>query len=234
MARQVTLNDNALTTLSNVERELDGYTKGSSDSEDDRIAGYINAGSRMLQEICGRNFYKATNHVERVAGHGDKQLLVHDHVPIDTVNSITYDDGDTTDTIDADDYHVINADEGQIRKINGVWQDTRLTDTIITSHAVAGTAQDIIKVDYDGGFVTQKQVDDGTFPDKTLPSDIEDAIDQYVVMRDAQQGSDQTVDSLSLGEGSVDFITYNGQRVAVPSTFKRIIARETDRSAMLF
>lgn len=220
-----TLADNALTTLDVIASEIDAFTEGESD--DDRVTRYINIASDAFEQHTRRKWYHKEDHEERLAGYGTNRLTVIDHLPIESVASIVYDDGDTQDTIDADDYEVEDGDLGWIRHIGGVWDSTAVQFLDITTERRAGSEAKLWRVTYTGGYVTQKQVDDDPSMERTLPYDVEQAIVEYVKMLWSTKGRDPTVASMKLGDGSVSYANVGGQ--PVPAYYASVVNRYRDR-----
>jgi len=223
----MSLNDNALTRLETVNGEL-GHTTGANTSRDERIEGYINAFSDLFERETGRRWYWVTNHLERVGMTGGRELRVYHHRPIDTVNSIHYDDGQTRTEIQSDQYEVRgerHARRGIIRRIHGAWEDTRVVEMEIQSYHVPGTAEPVYEVDYDGGYVTPEQATNSQSLTRDLPDDIERACIQYAVMQASREGQDPTVESISMDAGSVNF-----RGLPMPRASAQTIIRYEDRS----
>lgn len=224
----MSLDDNALTRLETVNGEL-GYTTGSNTSRDSRIERYINEYSDLFEAVTGRAWYWQTNHVENVGATGRREIRVHDHRPIDTVNSVHFDDGQTRTEIDSGQYEVRgdrHAERGVIRRINGAWEDTRVVETNVQIHRVPGTAEPHYEVDYDGGYVTPEQDANNGGLTRDLPQDIERAAILYAVYRESQEGQDPTVESISMDSGSITFLA--GHRM--PTASARTAHRYRDAS----
>lgn len=208
-------NDSPLTTRGAAEDLIPSYSdSGGSSDADKRIERWIMEGSDTLRSMTGREFHWTTGYVERVAARGEKEIWVTDHVPVDTINSITYDSGNSTSTIDADSYeHIADSkrrDVGTIRRITGMWTSTAQVQDGIVQNLQPGTEERLYKVDYDGGWVTQKQDDDDASLTRDLPHDLEGAVLDYVKMQEARHGQDPAVEKWSAESVSV---TYRGQEV---------------------
>jgi len=200
-----TLNDNALTTIGAVEDVVTDFTSGG--SEDDLVIRYINQVSSMVESALDRKLYRADGHVERTEGYDSPEIFVRDHVPIVTINSVVYDDYEEGGALDSDDYAIGDADTGEIRAVNGIFDSTGYPSTGIVRDVQPGTEQRFWKVDYDGGYVTPKQVDDGAYGTRTLPDDLEWAVLSMVRMMYAETGKNPAVSKISMDDGS---ITYGG------------------------
>ena len=194
---------NAYTTLATVQDEL-GLSSTTS-TEDARLERYINEASDMLESLTNRAFYWRSSHTEYVAAFGGRRLQVYEALPIDTLNSITLDDGVTTTTVDADDYRIEpgRAEEGFIERITGLWESTQSMTEFIEVEP-SGFAYPHYAVDYDGGYITPKQDDDGVGT-RDLPYDLEAAVIAYVSMRWHGQGLDTSVAKKKIGPVSVTY-----------------------------
>lgn len=202
-----------MTTLATALDEL-GLTNDGG-AQDARVERYIMAGSELMSKLCNRNLYRAADHVERVAGAGGVYLVVNDHRPIVSIDSIVWDPRDgTTTTVDSDDYAISDAGAGKIEYVGGAWDSSRVQVQRI-ERTPTGRALPRYKVTYTGGWITPKQDDDGV-GDRDLPYDLEDAVLQYVSMRWSRRGQDASVASKKVGPASV---TYNGH--TVPPAFKQ-------------
>jgi len=94
-----------------------------------------------------------------------------------------------------------------------------------------------VDVTYDGGYVTPKQVDDGTYTDRTLPHQIEEAVIQSVATAYALRGTPRGVESESIGSLSVSFANSVGPTTtvggrAVTQSFADLAQRHRDRSVL--
>lgn len=203
----VQLNENALTTLSRVALELD-ITPGEDADTDTLLKHYINAISDEFQQATGRQFYNKQGHEETAKGYSSDILMVKDHVPIDTITKIEYDDGETTIEIDAEHYEIEDADAGMIRRISGLWKYTGRTEIGARENSLHGTERGLYKVTYDGGFVTPQQAFDDNTLTRDLPSSIEQAVVTRVVQQYRKKGRDLDVISESLGDATVRYAGY--------------------------
>lgn len=221
-----TLNDNALTTLAAIEDELPGFTAGG--GSDDRMIRYVNEVSDLIERAANRRFYYAEAYVERTQGYGDHRLIVKDHLPLASIDTIHWDDGETRDLIESDDYRIADAEAGFIEVVEGRWHDTDVYRWEIERHP---THQDMRwwEVSYTGGWVTPQQDANDPALDRTLPYDLERAALEYVAMRDGQRGRDPTVTSISLDRGSISYAEVDGMQV--PASVKSIVSRYRFRGA---
>jgi len=223
----VALESNALTTLDKVNGEL-GFTTGSDTDRDARIEDYINEVSDLIERGASRRFYWVTGYTERAVSTGINTIRVTDHLPIDTINSITFDDGDTSSTVDSDLYEVAGDEQkdlGIIRRVGAAtWQDTRVTEIEVQAHRVPGSAEPLYEVDYDGGYVTREQADNDPSLTRSLPYDLERAAIDYAIMQQSNKGGDKSVQKISMDDGSITF--FKGMRV--PRSVPRAIHRYTD------
>jgi len=215
----LSLREKDLTDDNGLEDEL-GVT-----SPGDKEYRWVREGSDLFRKLTHTEWYYKSGHTERVAGYGTETLHVSDHLPIDTVNSIEYDTGNNTTTVDSGDYEVIENEKGAIRKINGVWRDTAKTETNIAIHSVPGSEEKLFKVDYDGGYYTPEQ-DNQNVGTRDLPWDIERAVLEFVAMRSEQSGSNTAVQKVSVESGSITYMQGpGGGRIAVPASFKSAAMR---------
>lgn len=205
---------NAMTELSVVLDELGLTSDGG--SQDARLERYITVASDLFEQLTGTKWHRQSGHVERVEGFGTPVLYLSDYLPIDSVSSVVFDDGDSTSTVDADDYEVTRPELGELRYIGGGWLDTTVYRQDVSTERLPGTEEALYKVTYTGGYITPKQDTDGVGT-RDLPHGLEQAIVDYVAMRWHQQGKDQTVSREKLGSWSASYV--DGHRV--PSSFKR-------------
>lgn len=207
------LPDSALTTLSRVKDELNISGSG----EDTKIERMIQEASSKFRSLTNRQFHNVTGHTEKVEGTGSRVLLVGEHLPIDTINSIKFDEGDSTRTIDSSNYEIQNASQGKIRKRNGFWIDTEVTVQSIKRRGT-GEKLPLYIVDYDGGYTTPNQ--SGT---RDLPHEIERAVIQKAVQLYREQGKNPNIiqeRALSVG------ITYGSpEGTNNQSRFEKIASR---------
>ena len=215
--------DNALTTLDTANAEL-GYNTGEDATRDTRIIRYINAGSQLFETMCGKKFFHVADETTRVRGFNDPRLVVSGHLPLSSVNKIEYKDGDSTTLIDADDYRIEDADKGFIERTDGNnWSSTAHNETNVSTHFVPGSERYWYYVTYTGGYVTPHQQAHGTFASRDLPHDIEEAVIQYVRMKDSQNQANPIVDSIGVDEITIDYVTHGNQRIAVPAEFRSAV-----------
>lgn len=209
------LADNALTTLDTALAEL-GYVTGDDPTIDALVARYINVASDLFVHLTGRSFAREDGHVEKIGQpYGEKTLTVSDLLPVLSIDSIALDG----EVVDSDLYQLDDSDLGWIRYLKGTWESSTWYKRGINRYP-----QDDLpsyEVTYDGGYVTPHQVDEGTYPTRTLPWDVEDAILSYVSYRFSRQGDDTTVASKSTGQWSVSYF----QGVEMPSIFKNAVKR---------
>jgi hypothetical protein len=191
----MSLNENALTTLSNVKNELD-ITSNSNDSYLNR---QINAYSDLFEEATDRKWYKKTGHTEKVKSYGNPRLIVKDFVPVQSVSSITIDE----DTVDSTSYEIEDAEKGYIRMKEGAFQSTGVTLHKMKryDYSYEYTAE----VTYTGGPVTPVQESNGTFSPRTLSYAIEEAVITTVATKYLQKGKPGNVTSGSAGDLSISY-----------------------------
>jgi hypothetical protein len=180
---------------------------------------YINVASDLFSQMVGRDLHYREDVAEKVASGGDVRLVVYEATPIDSITSIVIDDGVTSSTVDSDDYRIEDADAGLIEQIDGTWEDTEVYAWNI-ERETKGRQLAHYTVTYDGGWVTQEQDDnDGTLT-RDLPYDIEQAVIDYVVMKDARRGRDTAVKSMSNLSASVAYMDQE-----VPPSFVNAVRR---------
>lgn len=208
---------NALTTLATAKDELGSTANDAATNA--RIERYINAASSIFERLTNTQWYYSAAAVERVPGWGDPVLELRQHLPILSVSEIRWDDGETSEVVDADDYRVVRPDLGEIELIKGRWTDTRLWRQDIVAHRVSGSDEPNYRVTYEGGYVTPEQARiDGSLT-RTLPYDVEEAVLDYVAMLWSRRGQDLTVKSKSLGSFKVTYI----DGVEMPPSFAAAI-----------
>lgn len=184
----------ALTTVARMEAELS--ISGASAT----LEPLIEEASAELQAACGRNFYSASGVEEKVRGYGGAFMSVRDHLPLTSITSIVFDDGDTQTTIDSDDYEIEDAASGLIRHKGAGWQWTALEGGDITRDPRPGTEERLYVITYVGGYVTPEQ--GGT---RTLPYDIERAVIDMVKALYWARGRDPGVRSKGVSRASVQY-----------------------------
>jgi len=198
------LADNALTNLAAVEDVIPDYTKGSSTDDDDRIIRFINAASWLFAEVADRKFHRESEHEERVRAYGTPELYVSEFLPVDSISSIKWDVSDTSDTIDASNYEIFNAETGYIHA-DGVWSDTGLTQSGIVQGGKTASQRPIYLVTYTGGWITPKQDDDGVGT-RDLPWDVEQAVLDQVTFLEDRHEFGFNVSKIDMDDGSVSFM----------------------------
>jgi len=221
------LQDNALTTVSAVEAEL-GLSSGTDTAYLER---QINAYSDLFEQATDRRWYRDDSYTESIKSFGDTRLMVHDHLPVRSVSQVDV----KGDTVDAADYSLESGDQGLIRLDNDFWESTavgvRNVERYVKYHELR------VDVTYDGGYVTPKQEDDGTFSPRDLPHDIEQAVILSVANKYRQKGQPSNIrsQSISSDSASVEYVTSNTERAygqAVASAFTSAVQRYQDRSVL--
>lgn len=165
----MTLKAHALTTLETLKSEL-GITDTSKDAKLQRI---INAQSRRLASLMGRNVHHETGLVEKLPGHGTARLLL-SRRPVLEITAIACVEGQQSTTIDESSYVIESEDSGFILRLDGLW-DTRQAHGFAYEPA-AGLPLRLYHVTYTGGWVTPQQAADDNSLARTLPDDIEEAV----------------------------------------------------------
>lgn len=212
-----TLNDNALTTLNRVEKQVDGFTQGGGD--DDEMIMLINALSQKLETECRRKFHRASEYKERVGSDGGEVLIVNDHIPLVSIQEIKYEpDSNTSQVVDSSDYEIREDDEevGFIWRKNGAWKSTYRRGQAIEGFQVAGSMQPDYIVTYTGGWITPKQENDG-LGTMNLPSDIEHAVISSVDMVWSQPNG--AIQSISMDDGRIKYSTGRDGKLPTESVF---------------
>lgn len=221
------LEDYALTTVSTVESEL-GLSSGTDTSILERL---INTYSSLFVEATGRAWHRESGYVEKVVSTGDTRLMV-SRTPVVSIAQIDV----KGETIDASDYEIEDADLGYIRrKDHATWESTAVGRRRIEYHPTYYEKR--VEVTYEGGYVTPKQVDDGTFTPRDLPHDIEAAIIASVTNGYRLQGAPSNIDSESIGSASVSFGSGGGGGSGqygehVAPSLEAAIQRYRDRSVL--
>lgn len=218
------LDGSALTTLQTVKDELGISTPG----DDAILERYITTGSSLLVQAIGRDLHWREGVVEKVQSGGDTRLVVSDALPIDSIDSIVYDGGDTQVTEDSSRYRIEDAGAGFVEKTNGRWRSTEQARQSVTL-IYQGRESYHYTVTYDGGWVTQEQADnDGTLT-RSLPYDIEQAVIDYAVTKYRRKGRDLSVRSEKLGDTSVSYAnssaTPGTANAGMPASFAAVVQR---------
>lgn len=191
----VDLAANALTTIERAELEL-GLVSG---AQDDLLARLINVASDSIERSLGRKLYYEADIAESVGGFGTMFLMA-SRTPIVALDSITY----SGDTIGSDNYEISNADAGLIYGV-APWRFTSPAVSGITRDPYPGGTRKLYVITYDGGWVTQPQVDDDGSLTRSLPWDIEDACLMLVATRYRSIGRDRSVASEKLLSWSASY-----------------------------
>lgn len=200
------LNEKDLTTLQHVADEL-GITVGDDDTTDRLLKRYIKQASQRFAKATGRQFYNKSDHEERVRGFDDPIIHVKDHLPIEEVTKIEYDDGQTKVEIPESHWIVQDKGQGAIRRVAGTWTFSGETYIGSREYPMVGTEKPLIVVTYSGGYVSPQQAEDDGSLERDLPYDIEDAVIGQVVQRYRQKDLDPTVSSETIGDASVSYNT---------------------------
>lgn len=191
-------------------------------NDDAYLENAIDVASDLIEQFCGRSFFKETGREDFLAGYGNRRLTVQ-KTPILTLTKIEFVDQQGSLTlIDSDGYEIEDADIGFIRRIAG-WNWTVAVGQEITPTPLPGDERRAFKVTYDCGFVTPEQV--GT---RTLPFDLEDACVQLIVARFRARGRDPAVKSEKLMNWST---AYGAMPKGVPDTVSAILDRYTYMAA---
>lgn len=206
---------NALTTLATVYDELTGDVATDNGGPIDlRLERYIRGASALVRQVCGRDFEFAQAVVEKAAGYGFTFLYAR-RFPIVTLTQVKVNDG----VLDASSYELRDAgtERSKVYRAAG-WYWSASTAPTPEPLPVPGTEKRNIELTYDGGYVTPQQVFLGTFPTRTLPDDLEDAVVELVVSRWRGRGVDKRAVQES---GQNKSITWGG--LAVPPSVQAVI-----------
>jgi len=223
------LDGTALTDLETVKDEL-----GIAHSDDDSsLERYIRQASSIFRSVTGQNWNYEEGFTESVPGFHTKRLLVHKHLPVESIDKIELDLGTHDMTITAGEYELEDGEAGFIRNISGGWQLTEgYYDEIEPNYN--SEYQQLYKVTYTGGYVTPVQASN-TGGDRTLPYDIEDAIIDLVTTKYRQKGRDSNVSSESIMSVSIDYENVAEMDGVIPGTtphFSRIAKSKMSPNAM--
>lgn len=219
------LQDNALTTVSAVESELDL----ASGTDTAYLERQINRYSDLLEEATGRTWHRDDSHTETVKSVGDTRLTV-DRRPVRSISEIKV----KGDTVDSGDYEIEDADTGWIRLDDDFWESTAVATRRVEQYVKYHELR--VEVTMDAGYVTPKQVDDGTFSTRDLPHYIEGAIIDTVSNKYLNRAQRTDVESESIGSASVTYRdpSMDGEVMgqAVSGSFESAVSRHKDRSVL--
>lgn len=215
------LDSNALTTINRLEKE---FTIDTSDNQEtDFVKELIMEASLEFKNKTGRSFFYTSDTTERVPGSGNKRLQVWDHIPIDSIDNIKFQESvDSDRTIDSGHYYVEDADKGWITQDHGSWIDTESFAWDINPRR-KGERIGLYKVTYSGGYKNRYQEEnDASVDEVTLPQDIERAIIGRVTQRFIQAGKDPSVKRERVLGASV---TYEFASEQGPDFFDQVVNR---------
>lgn len=218
------LQSNALTTVSTVEAEL-GLSSGTDTATLER---YINAYSDLFEEQTGRPWHRDDAYTEQVKSTGDTRLLL-SRRPVRSIGEVKV----KGDTVDAADYAIEDDKLGYLRLDDGFWESTGVAIRRVREYIKYHEMR--VEVTYDGGYVTPKQVDDGTFTPRDLPHDIEHAVVTSVASAYRRQGKPTGIDSETIGSASISFARPQGGGslgANVSESLESAIRRYRDRSVL--
>jgi hypothetical protein len=206
----VALSSHALTTVAEVKTAL-----GISGSDDDSlIERLINAASDRVERYCGRHFERDDAAEETIAGYGQHELRVL-RTPINSITSITYDDGEIDTT-----YVTFDANAGLIFRAGG-WAWTAHSTSDIVPAPIPLSERRLYVVTFSGGYVLPK--DDGD-PARDLPYDLEQAVIDLVSSDYLSRTRDLSVKSERLLSYSV---SYHGESESdgMPASVRSVLER---------
>jgi len=192
------LQDNALTTLDAVRREL--KIKDDDDSQDARLCDLINAWSDWAERLTGRTFGIA-DYTEFYAGTDSQTILIRNY-PVTEVVSVTKvsnsNGSSTRTTIEADTYRI----EGERRLFrNTEWAESSFVRGMTPYPRFSSKNLEII---YTGGYVLPN---DANPPErkKTLPADLERAVINMISIDESQRGTSKGLSSFKISDLSWQF-----------------------------
>lgn len=220
---------NALTTREHVEEHLDPYTAGQNTSDDNAVDRYINSASQRIRKLAHRPLYWVSDETIRVESTGSRKLRVPDHRPIETVHKVVWaPDPNTSDTVDANDYTLRDAERGRIYRHNGMWSSTEVMEQRI-ERIGTGHYEKHYEVTITGGWTTPAQENQSVNSPRDLPYDIELAVISYVQLHWYKQQTNRAVDKISMADGSKSF-RHTDDGVLVPDGFVQTAKRYRDYS----
>lgn len=177
----------ALTTVANVKTYL-GITDASQDA---MITQLINSVSDDIASRCNRVFLSAER-TEKLAGNGRQALLL-TFYPVTDVKSVTLNDTALTAGTD----FVVEADEGYLFKMEGVWPKIESGQTLRPPYIPElplvdeNSLKRNIEVVYTAGYILPYQATTGANPIvSTLPYDLEMACIKMVAADINRKGSE--------------------------------------------
>jgi len=192
------LADNALTLVATVETEL-GLTAGAQDALLER---YINQASDLCESYAGKSVYRDTAIVEKVVGDEGPYLFLA-KPPINSITSISY----SSSNLGTSEYEIHEpAKNGIVYAVSGSWYRSGIHFGDISHTRASGYARKVYTVNYDGGYYTPKQEDDGDGT-RNLPYDIEYACLMITSYLYRSKGKDPSIASESLLGSSVSYNT---------------------------
>lgn len=179
-------------------------------THDSWIDRQIKVASQRFCELAGRNFHRVDGHTEQVSVRENRaRLRVGDFANVRAVNSVKYDGAEV-------DSGLYTLESTGMLVHEQRWTGTSFTDGVLSSYPSNDAAERLFEVDYDAGYVTPAQAPFGAGSEpRDLPYTIEEAVVQYVVMKYAQRGKDESVKSMSILSSSIE---WQGERM--PATFK--------------
>lgn len=181
---------NALTSLAAVSEDL-GITLGTDKSQ---LARFINAASDMIEGYCNRKFARTVVVEEKVAGRGEKTLLV-ERAPLVSIEEISYDGT----ALDEDGYEIHNAGAGIIYNKFSVWSwDTPYVQGASATPYPAAERK-LYAVSYTGGFLLP------CADSRDLPYDLEQACIDLVVSKYNRKGEDPNIKSEKISKWSATY-----------------------------
>ena len=206
-----------------------------------RIEFLINAASAAIANYCNRLFEFEAGEVEEVKGQGVNRIVVR-RTPVRSIQAIQLlsFDRQVVYTYDPWTYacNGLDAESGIItRNISGVAMPPALTGSAwlwsaemasdIAGSPLAGSERKILRVIYDGGWVTPAQVDTdnaGFAGQRDLPFDLEHACIQTVASMSARYGQNMAITSATLHQSSISYASGSASIGSLPAEVQGSLA----------
>lgn len=202
------------TTLQSVNDVLQ-RTSGDDPSLDRLIKRYIRVASDAFEKAAGASFEYKEDITDKIGSKGSIYLHGLSTLPLKEITEIRYKDHDP---VDPDTYEI----EGyMIRRNDRNWRDTSLYHRgFITPRRDAYNERKDYLITYNAGYVTPSQEEDDPSLERDLPYDLEEGIISYATYLFLNSDRNEGISSESTDQWS---ISYVGDGVKVPSTFKEVV-----------
>lgn len=192
------LQNNALTTLDAVRRELE--IADDDDSQDERLCDLINAWSDWAERLTGRTFGIA-DYTEFYAGTDSQTILIRNYpvTEVVSVTAISETNGSSSSTlIEADTYRL----EGERRLFrNRGWTESSFVRGM-TPYPIFSSKN--LEIVYTGGYVLPNDANPPERP-RTLPHDLERAVINMISIDESQRGTSKGLSSFKISDVAWDF-----------------------------